>query len=45
MVFFMQEVLEKMQMSMELKGFAKSTKKTYSAHIKGIFFGNCGKDT
>jgi site-specific recombinase XerD len=34
MVFFMQEILQKMQVSMELKGFAKSTKKTYSAHVK-----------
>ena len=38
MVFFMKEVkndvLQKMQMSMELKGFAKSTMKTYLAHIK-----------
>lgn len=30
----MQDILQKMQVSMELKGFAQSTKKTYSAHIK-----------
>lgn len=30
----MQDVLQKMQVSMELKGFAQSTKKTYTAHIK-----------
>jgi integrase/recombinase XerD len=30
----MQVVLQKMQVSMELKGFAESTKKTYTAHIK-----------
>lgn len=30
----MQIVLQKMQVSMELKGFAESTKKTYLAHVK-----------
>ena len=30
----MQDVLQKMQMSMELKGFAQSTKKTYLGHVR-----------
>jgi site-specific recombinase XerD len=30
----MQDVLQRMQVSMELKGFSESTKKTYSAHIR-----------
>lgn len=38
----MQDVLHKMQVSMELKGFADSTKKTYLAHIRR-FAAFCGK--
>ena len=38
----MQDVLQKMQVSMELKGFAISTQKTYLAHVRrfAVF---CGK--
>jgi integrase/recombinase XerD len=34
MVFYMHEILSKMQVAMELKGFAQSTKKTYLGHIR-----------
>ena len=38
----MQEVIQSMIMTMELRGFAKSTQKTYTAHMKR--FGEfCGK--
>lgn len=38
----MQDYLEKMTVAMELKGFAKSTQKTYLTNLK-LFTEFCGK--
>ncbi|MGF7050793.1 site-specific recombinase XerD, partial [Paenibacillus sp. DS2015] len=39
----MQDLIQSMTFSMELRGFAKSTQKTYLAHMK-CFYSFCGKD-